>query len=190
MIVSLAVPVIAGGGVAATLVVAVLCACKRTKKVAPEAAYHSDRDLASENAPAQATLASHVSLPAAPGTVVEAENLPVAAKQVRTVKELREYAAAIGASANDIDDARDGKDPRAALQDLIRATEQQKAQKPAQEQADRDQLQFKTAKELREHAAALGVSQHAIEEARDAHDPCAALITLIHQQRSPAMYGP
>ena len=40
-----------------------------------------------------------------------------------------------------------------------------------------------TVRELRERAAAVGVDAQAIEEARDAHDPRAAMIALIESSR-------
>lgn len=98
-----------------------------------------------------------------------------------TVKQLREYAATLGVSAESIENARDEHDPKAALQELIRAFGHAR---------EEDQLQDKTVKELREHAATMGVRHDAIEEARDAVDPRASLILLIHQHRSPAMFGP
>ena len=49
----------------------------------------------------------------------------------KTVKELREHAAAIGACADDIEEARDAGDPQLALQELIDATELAKEKQAA-----------------------------------------------------------
>ena len=98
-----------------------------------------------------------------------------------SVKELRGKAAAIGASSEDIDDARDSHDPQEALLALIQATEHAQAAR-LREHA--------TVKELREHAAAVGVDGDAIEEARDGSDPRAALLLLIeHATAAGAVFG-
>ena len=125
-----------------------------------------------------------------------------------SVRELRERAAKIGIPAEAVEDARDGVNPRAALQELIRAAEQEQAEKAqarrqreeaaareaaaaaARAQAEQeqaaaaaaaapDQPQQMTMKELRERAAVLQVDGDAIEDARDSHDPRAALQELI-----------
>lgn len=129
-----------------------------------------------------------------------------------SVRELRERAAKIGIPAEAVEDARDGVNPRAALQELIRAAEQEQAEtarrqreeaaareaaaaaaraQAEQEQAAAavaDQLRGMTMKELRERAAMLRVDGDAIEDARDSHDPREALILLIQQR--PIIQGP
>jgi hypothetical protein len=95
-----------------------------------------------------------------------------------TMKELREKAAAMGVNPERIEDARDQHDPRAALISLIL-----NAQAPPVAAGGLGDL---TVRELRERAAAVGVDAQAIEEARDAHDPRAAMIALIESSRGNA----
>ena len=90
------------------------------------------------------------------------------------MKELREKAAAMGVNPERIEDARDQHDPRAALISLIL-----NAQAPPVAAGGLGDL---TVRELRERAAAVGADAQAIEEARDAHDPRAAMIALIESR--------
>ena len=270
VIACLIVQTVAGGGAAGILVAALLCTLKRNhnrkKRTAPDVTYRPSADLelqdqqpATQNTstdtnviPTQATTvaAADLRLPIAPGMVVEAEPLPEfsaarvvqqtheshldvqAAKQqeamqghqeratcanrdelqVKTVKELREYAATTGASTEDIDDARDAQDPQAALQELIRSTESAQAEEAArkreaedlatheataaaarakveEERDNADKLRtqtVRTVKELREYAATIGASAEDIDDARDAHDPHAALQELIRSKQAAA----
>ena len=118
---------------------------------------------------------------------------PPAASPALGARELREKAATIGASGADIDHARDADDPVKALQDLIDATEQQLARKKeeaantaataaAAAAAHQAALRSMGVKELRHRAAEVGLSDDAIEEARDSSDPKASLLALIEHR--------
>jgi hypothetical protein len=87
--------------------------------------------------------------------------------ETMTVKELRGIAAAQGVSPDDIENARDGDNPR---QDLIALIKSSSAV------ADLDSM---TVKELRGIAAEQGVSADDIERARDGNNPKQDLIALI-----------
>ena len=87
--------------------------------------------------------------------------------ETMTVKELRGIAAAQGVSPDDIENARDGDNPR---QDLIALIKSSSAV------ADLDSM---TVKEIRGIAAEQGVSADDIERARDGDNPKQDLIALI-----------
>ena len=87
--------------------------------------------------------------------------------ETMTVKELRGIAAAQGVSPDDIENARDGDNPR---QDLIALIKSSSAV------ANLDSM---TVKELRGIAAEQGVSADDIENARDGDNPKQDLIALI-----------
>jgi hypothetical protein len=89
-----------------------------------------------------------------------------------SVKDLRSRAAAAGVSEDAIEDARDGDDPKKDLIALILA-----AQTGSQMSAE--ELSGLSVKDLRSRAAAAGVSEDAIEDARDGDDPKKDLIALI-----------
>jgi hypothetical protein len=82
--------------------------------------------------------------------------------------ELRRRAAAVGVPAQQIEDARDGDDPKSELIGLINAAA---APPPA--------LDTMSVRGLRQHAASAGISDEQIEAARDSEDPRSALIALI-----------
>lgn len=100
-----------------------------------------------------------------------------------TVRSLRERALADGCHANDIENARDGDDPKSELIELIL---KQAAKLPAIDlNALRAELLGMDVRGLRHRAASDGISDHLIEDARDAHDPKAALIHLIIAKAQP-----
>jgi hypothetical protein len=82
-----------------------------------------------------------------------------------TLVDLRRRAADVGVPASQIEDARDGDDPKRELIALITA-----AAPP---------LSSLGVGELRRRAASAGVPAHQIEDARDSDDPKSALIALI-----------
>eukprot|EP01043_Picozoa_sp_COSAG02_P032706 COSAG02_NODE_2197_length_9546_cov_12.648354_4_plen_255_part_00 len=92
-----------------------------------------------------------------------------------TMKELREHAASCGISADAIEAARDGENPKMELTQLIEAYRMPPSG---------PDLTAMTMKELREHAASCGISADAIEAARDGENPKMELTQLIeaHQQ--------
>eukprot|EP01046_Picozoa_sp_COSAG06_P022340 COSAG06_NODE_1727_length_8571_cov_31.340770_2_plen_701_part_00 len=96
--------------------------------------------------------------------------------QSLTNKELKERAAAAGISAQKIEAARDEEEPKPALIALIVAHHEDAASKA---KAQHDKLQSLTNKELKERAAAAGISAQKIEAARDEEEPKPALIALI-----------
>jgi hypothetical protein len=89
----------------------------------------------------------------------------------------RKRAAAAGVPAAELEQAEDAEDPRAALIDLILAREASAAVVP--ELARAAELQTLKPSARRKRAAAAGVPAAKLEEAEDAEDPRAALISLI-----------
>eukprot|EP01043_Picozoa_sp_COSAG02_P030494 COSAG02_NODE_1948_length_10297_cov_13.589429_2_plen_224_part_00 len=115
--------------------------------------------------------------PSAPGVVMEpmaapADMPPAEDLSAMTVKQLRDRAASVGVSANQIEDARDSDDPKGELIKLI-------VGQRAPAGPTRAELQVLDVKGLRTKATAAGVPDDAIEDARDSDDPKAALINLI-----------
>jgi hypothetical protein len=94
-----------------------------------------------------------------------------------TMPQLRERAAKAGCDQAAIEDARDGDDPKTELIELI--LQQAKSQAPLDANALRAELAALRVPELRGRAAAEGVSDTAIEDARDGDDPKTELIELI-----------
>eukprot|EP01046_Picozoa_sp_COSAG06_P080473 COSAG06_NODE_27760_length_587_cov_0.641393_2_plen_101_part_01 len=91
--------------------------------------------------------------------------------------QLRERAAKDGCDRAAIEDARDGNDPKTELIELI--LQQAKSRAPLDANALRAELAALRVPELRGRAAADGVSDAAIEGARDGDDPKTELIELI-----------
>ncbi len=89
-----------------------------------------------------------------------------------TLKGLRSAAVGMGLDDEAIEEARDADDPKAALIALLNAHDL-----PTQPAVD---YSIMNSKDLRASAAHLGIEHEAIEEARDADDPKAALIALIN----------
>ena len=106
-----------------------------------------------------------------------------------SVGELRQRAAADGCEESQIEDARDAKDPRSELIDLIM---EQASKAPPQVDlgALRVELSLLSVKNLRERATTAGVDVDALEEARDAHDPVQAIIELILASTTTASPAP
>ena len=116
--------------------------------------------------------------PPTSGDALRAQLMPL------TVRDLRERALADGCRANDIENARDGEDPKSELIDLIL---RQAASAPhgIDVNALRAQLMGMDVRALRNRAMADGISNDLIEDARDADDPKAALLDLIVAQARP-----
>eukprot|EP01046_Picozoa_sp_COSAG06_P038871 COSAG06_NODE_4529_length_4153_cov_1.937193_7_plen_280_part_00 len=114
-----------------------------------------------------------------PPTGPPATGSSAAELETMTVGELRQKAAACGITNGAIEDARDSDDPRSELTALI-------IKKQAMDGAALETLKVKLSKmnvkDLRMRAAALGVNDDAIEEARDADDPQTELVALILAQ--------
>jgi|EP01046_Picozoa_sp_COSAG06_P048682 hypothetical protein len=110
--------------------------------------------------------------------VLQAQLVPL------TVRELRERALADGCHANDIENARDGDDPKSELIVLI-LRQAAKVPPGIDLNALRTQLMGMDVRALRNRAAVDGISNDMIEDARDGDDPKAALIDLIVAQARP-----
>ena len=115
-----------------------------------------------------------------PPTGPPATGSSAAELETMTVGELRQKAAACGITNGAIEDARDSDDPRSELTALIIKKQQMAA--GAALDTLRAKLSKMNVKDLRMHAAALGVNDGAIEEARDADDPQTELVALILAQ--------
>jgi hypothetical protein len=95
-----------------------------------------------------------------------------------TVLALRQNAQALGCRANEIEEARDGNDPKGELIALIQE-HMARSPPPVDLAAMKVELAQKSVGELRKQAASSGVADDQIEHARDSGDPKAALIDLI-----------
>ena len=97
-----------------------------------------------------------------------------------SVKDLRKRAADLGVSEDAIEGARDGDQPKEDLIALIVAKQSGGGAAAALEA----ELAPLTLKELRARAAAEGVSEDAIDDARDGDQPKDDLIALIVANRT------
>jgi hypothetical protein len=102
---------------------------------------------------------------AAPVAAVSAVGM-MADLSAMSVGDLRQRAASAGVAAQQIEDARDGDDPKGELIALITGAE----------------LGSMSVGDLRQRAASAGVPAQQIEDARDSDDPKSTLIALIRGQ--------
>ena len=91
-----------------------------------------------------------------------------------SLKDLRERAAAAGVDDGAIEDARDGEQPKPDIIALIIVAKHDASTCKLEEE-----LQTLSLKDLRERAAAAGVDDGAIEDARDGEQPKPDIIALI-----------
>ena len=91
------------------------------------------------------------------------------------LKVLRTRARAEGASAEQLDDAADADDPKAAVIELLLALSHD-ASDGAELRAELEALRLK---ELRQRARAEGFATEALDHAADSDDPKAAMVELL-----------
>ena len=95
------------------------------------------------------------------------------------LKELRRQAKAEGAEPEQLEDAADADDPKAAVIELLLAL---RASSAASDGGLRAELEGLRLKELRQRARAEGVAADEMEEAADSDEPKAAMVELLLQR--------
>eukprot|EP01052_Picozoa_sp_SAG31_P018719 SAG31_NODE_1338_length_8731_cov_14.189643_1_plen_1748_part_10 len=95
------------------------------------------------------------------------------------LKELRKRAREAGIDADELEDARDADDPKAAVIELLMSHVETSAPEVDNDTALRQELEGLRLKELRTRAREAGVDADELEEAIDADDPKAAVIALL-----------
>jgi hypothetical protein len=106
--------------------------------------------------------------------------------QTLRLSALKKRARAADVPEDDIEEAEDADDPKAAFIELVAAAEAA-AVAPGGSDFDlhvrlRDELQALKMSQLKRHALAKGVNEHDLEEAEDADSPREAIIELVLQQ--------
>eukprot|EP01051_Picozoa_sp_SAG22_P004563 SAG22_NODE_247_length_13918_cov_7.885375_7_plen_1317_part_00 len=103
-----------------------------------------------------------------------------------TLRELRKRAIAAGVDADDLEDARDGDDPKAEVSGLIIEREVDAAVMGLSADQRKDallaELSMLSLRDLRKRAVAAGVDGDDLEDARDGDDPKGEISALIAQK--------